>query len=228
MDALRLRRWCSQFHDPLRGCNWVNSEIHLEAEIKQVSKYSWRLMYCELTDILGGSDQAKVEVYLMVVNVVVVNQEGWRTSAETLFIGLQVIIGMLIQEYIQVWWEMWDKRWETAWEWETIKLGLMLWSVSACAQCMLVLSDCHWLVYAVPWCTLLLGVWGYSIYSITQCLMLLGVCCYLVYTVSWCMLLIGVCCYLVLAHNYRMVRYRGMTQCHDLRQWESGQQEREQ
>jgi hypothetical protein len=80
--------------------------MHFEVEMNHVPKYSWRLRYCELKDLLGGSYQAKVEDYLMVVDVVVVNEVGGRTSAVTLSIGLQAIFRMLILEYMQVCCEM--------------------------------------------------------------------------------------------------------------------------
>jgi len=46
----------------------VNSEMHLEAVIDRVWRYTWRPRSSQFGDELGGRDQASLDEYLEAVN----------------------------------------------------------------------------------------------------------------------------------------------------------------
>jgi len=70
------RPWWSEFGDALGGRDRVNSEMHLEAVIERVWRFTrrprtswtqrctWRPRSRELGDALGGRDQASLEMHL--------------------------------------------------------------------------------------------------------------------------------------------------------------------
>jgi len=65
------------------------SDMHLEAVIERVSRYIWSPRSSELRNALRRYDQARLKKYLEAVDL-----EGGLMAAETLFIGLLVIVGM--------------------------------------------------------------------------------------------------------------------------------------
>jgi hypothetical protein len=48
---------------------------------------TWRLGSSDFGDELGGCDRARLEEYLVALNLDAVVQEGGKTGAQTLFIG---------------------------------------------------------------------------------------------------------------------------------------------
>ena len=58
------RLWSSELRDALGGRDWVNSEMHLEAEIEWTQRCTWRPRLSELRDALRGCDRASFDMHL--------------------------------------------------------------------------------------------------------------------------------------------------------------------
>jgi hypothetical protein len=53
-----------EFGDALGGYDRVNSEMHLEAVIDRVWRFSWRPLSSEFGDALGSPDRASLAMHL--------------------------------------------------------------------------------------------------------------------------------------------------------------------
>jgi hypothetical protein len=67
-----------------RSCH---SEMHLEVVIEQLWRCTWRLGSSEVGDALGGHYRSRLEEYLQVVDVEAVVWVGGATAAVGLFIS---------------------------------------------------------------------------------------------------------------------------------------------
>jgi len=83
------RQWSSELRDALRDPDRASLEMDLESVIERVWRYTWRPWSSEFGDVLAGNDRARLEEDLQAVDLA-----GGATAAETLFIGLLVIVGM--------------------------------------------------------------------------------------------------------------------------------------
>jgi len=85
------RLWSSELRDALGGRDWVNSEMHLEAEIEWTQRCTWRPRLSELRDALGDRDWVNSEMHCEAV-IERVSTCTWRPRSSELSDALRAMI----------------------------------------------------------------------------------------------------------------------------------------
>jgi len=83
--------WLSELGDSIGYRDWVNSEMHWEAVIKQGWRCNWRPRLCELRDTLQGRDRSSTR------------SMGGAPGAETPFIGLLTRNRVNVTSWLYLW-----------------------------------------------------------------------------------------------------------------------------